>query len=378
MKHIRGLDGIRAYAVLMVVTTHMWLFVRLYWNKSPLYTLVDGTIGVQIFFILSGLLITHLLYSEYEKYGKINLKFFILRRGLRIFPAYYLMLITLFLLGLFVETMTTPKQLFVSAIYWFNHVPVSDYNITLGHTWSLAVEEHFYILWPPILIIMFRRKLSPTNQIIILMILIMFLHFLQKSLTENTSISENYKVDRWTTSAAVYLLAGCIGGILLHTSYWNSISKERWFSIILGFSFLIGFFVDFWYFSRDDFTKYLRIFGILSGILWIIVNQDSYVTHFLELKPIAYIGKISYGIYLWQGFFLATGPGRQNIQEWPLAAEIHSPSLFNPGFLLLCITAPISYHFFEVKFLKLKEKYRQESNNTQKNNDLVDISIGEE
>ncbi|MBL6732528.1 MAG: acyltransferase, partial [Candidatus Poseidoniaceae archaeon] len=112
----------------MVVTTHMWLFVKLYWDKSPLYTLVDGTIGVQIFFILSGLLITHLLYSEHEKHGQINLKYFIFRRALRIFPVYYLMLTSLLILGLFLETMTTPKQLFLSAIYWFNHAHISDYN----------------------------------------------------------------------------------------------------------------------------------------------------------------------------------------------------------------------------------------------------------
>ena len=355
----------------------MWLFVKLYWDKSPLYTLVDGTIGVQIFFILSGLLITHLLYSEHEKYGQINLKYFIFRRALRIFPVYYLMLTSLLILGLFLETMTTPKQLFLSAIYWSNHAHSGDYNITLGHTWSLAVEEHFYILWPPILMIMFRRKLTPSNQILLLTISIVLLHFLQKSLTENISISGNYKVDRWTTSAAIYLIAGCIGGILLHTNYWNLIQSKKWLSTVLGILFIMGFFVEFWYQDKDYFTKYLRIVGILAGILWIIVNQESFITRFLESKPIAYIGRISYGIYLWQGFFLATGPGRQNTQQWPLAAEIHFEALFNPGFILLCITAPLSYHLFEVKFLKLKEKYRQLSTKCYDENAETELSSEE-
>jgi peptidoglycan/LPS O-acetylase OafA/YrhL len=377
VKHIKGLDGIRAYAVLMVVTTHMWLFVKLYWDKSPLYTLVDGTIGVQIFFILSGLLITHLLYSEHEKYGQINLKYFIFRRALRIFPVYYLMLTSLLILGLFLETMTTPKQLFLSAIYWSNHAHSGDYNITLGHTWSLAVEEHFYILWPPILMIMFRRKLTPSNQILLLTISIVLLHFLQKSLTENIFISGNFKVERWTTSAAIYLIAGCIGGILLHTNYWNLIQSKKWLSTVLGILFIMGFFVEFWYQDKDYFTKYLRIVGILAGILWIIVNQESFITRFLESKPIAYIGRISYGIYLWQGFFLATGPGRQNTQQWPLAAEIHFEALFNPGFILLCIAAPLSYHLFEVKFLKLKEKYRQLSTKCYDENAETELSSEE-
>ena len=82
------------------------------------------------------------------------------------------------------------------------------------------------------------------------------------------------------------------------------------------------------------------------------------ITKFLELKPIVYLGKVSYGIYVWQGFYLATGPGRANGQEWPLAADIKLQSLTSTGFILLCITVPISYHFFEVKFLKLKDRFR--------------------
>ena len=121
---------------------------------------------------------------------------------------------------------------------------------------------------------------------------------------------------------------------------------------------MFGYLIDFWYNEVDNFQKYARIVGILSGILWVVINQESILTKILEIKPIAYLGKVSYGIYVWQGFYLATGPGRVSGQEWPLAADIKLQSLTSTGFILLCFTVPISYHFFEVKFLKLKEKYR--------------------
>jgi len=358
MNRILGLDGVRAYAALMVVVSHMYLFIELYNNNSPYYSLVRGIIGVQIFFILSGFLITNLLYSEYKKYGRISFKLFIIRRGLRIFPVFYLFILALVIIGFFFETMITPKQLFYASIYWFNHLPRDEYSILLGHTWSLAVEEHFYLIWPPVFILMLKNKISPTIQIFMLLVMIYFLQLLQDSLYSNDELAGTYRLSGWTSSAAIYLLTGCIGGIMLHTSWWEKVSSLGFVSIMLAIVFLSGFLINFWYDEVDNFQKYARIIGILSGILWIVINQNSIITKFLELKPIVYLGKVSYGIYVWQGFYLATGPGRANGQEWPLAADIKLQSLTSTGFILLCITVPISYHFFEVKFLKLKDRFR--------------------
>ena len=93
----------------------------------------------------------------------------------------------------------------------------------------------------------------------------------------------------------------------------------------------------------------MRISGILSAIFWIYINQNSKLVSLLEFRPIKYVGTVSYGIYLWQGFFLSTGPNRYIGQEWPL-----DPTT---GVILLCITVPFSYHLVEKKFLTLKEKY---------------------
>lgn len=301
------------------------------------------------------------MYKEYKKFGKISLKKFIIRRGLRIFPVFYLFILAVIIVGIFFENNVSGKQIFFTSIYWSNHLPRSDYSILLGHTWSLSVEEHFYIIWPPIFLLMLKKKLTPNSTIIILISAIYFLQLLQDSLYENVDLYTTYQLNGWTSSAAIYLLTGCIGGVMLHADWWPSFQKSRIVSIFLAIIFIMGFFVNFWYEEIDLLEKYLRILGILAGILWVVINQDSSVTKFLELKPIAYLGQVSYGIYLWQGFYLATGPGRALGQEWPLPADTHLASITSTGFILLCITVPISYHLFEIKFLRLKDKFRPSS-----------------
>ena len=350
MGRILGLDGIRAYAVIIVVTTHLHIFIDWYNNQSPLYSLVWGTNGVIIFFILSGFLITHLLLIEHEKTGSVNLKQFIIRRGLRIFPAFYLFIISLFILGLFIETKTSVKQLFMTAIYWFNHTPRTEYNSILGHTWSLAVEEHFYIIWPLIFLLLTKIKARSVSIIVILILLIFSLQMLQNYLLYETDLNNFYRVDKWTSSAAIYLFSGCLGACIIHTEIWERYSKKKLISILLSIIFVVGFGVDFWFEGDSRVAKYYRIIGILSGIFWIYINQNSKIVSVLEFAPIKYIGTVSYGIYLWQGFFLSTGPNRYVGQEWPL-----DPIM---GVILLCITVPLSYHLVEKKFLILKEKYR--------------------
>jgi peptidoglycan/LPS O-acetylase OafA/YrhL len=350
MGRILGLDGIRAYAVIIVVTTHLHIFIDWHNNQSPMYSLVWGTNGVIIFFILSGFLITHLLFIEYKKTGSINLKQFIIRRGLRIFPAFYLFILALFILGLFIETNTSLKQLFMAAVYWFNHTPRAEYNSILGHTWSLAVEEHFYIIWPIIFLLLTKIKSQTTTIIITLILLIFSLQMLQNHLLYETDLNNLYRVNRWTSTAAIYLLSGCLGACIIHTQFWERFSKQKLLSIIFSIIFVIGFGVDFWFDGDSRITKYLRISGILSAIFWVYINQNSKIVSLLEFRPIKYVGTVSYGIYLWQGFFLSTGPNRYIGQEWPL-----DPTT---GVILLCITVPLSYHLVEKKFLTLKEKYR--------------------
>jgi len=351
MQRILGLDGIRAMAALMVVVTHLHIFIAWDESESPFYGLVWGVNGVKIFFILSGFLITHLLLVENEKYGKIKLKLFLIRRSLRIFPLFYLFIFAVIVIGIFFETKTSWFQIFISSIYGFNFMPRSGNNDTLGHTWSLAVEEHFYLIWPTLLILIIKKRKSFNRLLLVTGVIYLVLEFFNYYLHNYTSLNDDYNIAGWTTGSARFLLAGCFGGILIHTRKWKEVCGTRNLNIALFTIFILGYFVDFWFHNDSPIiSRNLRTAGILSGILIIVNNQDWMIVKILEMAPIRYLGQVSYGIYVWQGFYLGTGPGRDIGQNWPPDAYI--------GLILLIITVPLSYHLFEVKFLKMKERFR--------------------
>ena len=157
--YIPSLDGIRALAILLVFFAHAG------WSHW-----VPGGLGVTIFFFLSGFLITTLLRRELHKTGKIHLGKFYLRRILRIWPVFYLVLLTGVLLT---KLQLLPGELMLipvlgQAFHLANYTGIkhASFGITIGSSvyWSLAVEEHFYLIFPAILFAMSRNKWSPLQQ----------------------------------------------------------------------------------------------------------------------------------------------------------------------------------------------------------------------
>ena len=147
-----ALDGLRAFAVLWVIGFHYHLpFGR------------DGLFGVDIFFTLSGFLITVLLLEEWSHTGRISLKNFYIRRILRLYPALVLMLLVF---GLRVPNGYIFSTLFYST-NWIKALHVLPDSIYLDHTWSLSIEEQFYLLWPAALMLMLRMKVQPRRMALI-------------------------------------------------------------------------------------------------------------------------------------------------------------------------------------------------------------------
>jgi peptidoglycan/LPS O-acetylase OafA/YrhL len=136
--HLPSLDGIRAVAVFLVVFYH--LGVRG----------IGAGMGVLIFFVLSGFLITWLLLKEEERFGRISLKLFYARRTLRIFPAFYVYWFLVIGLSIIASRHIFKAQAISSFFYVNNYYQAifGDPNTGLSHTWSLGVEEQFYVLWP--------------------------------------------------------------------------------------------------------------------------------------------------------------------------------------------------------------------------------------
>ena len=142
MNYIRGFNGLRAFSVFFVVSTHIGFYEFLL--KKGIYhpkldILFSGNTGVQVFFTLSGFLITLILLNEFNKKGSISLKNFYIRRFLRLLPP---LIILLCLVSIFMFLKLISRSflgLIMSATYTYNFIPLKFYTGELGHTWSLAV-----------------------------------------------------------------------------------------------------------------------------------------------------------------------------------------------------------------------------------------------
>jgi peptidoglycan/LPS O-acetylase OafA/YrhL len=150
--HRPALDGLRGLAVLAVLANHLAL---------PFSD--RGALGVDVFFVLSGFLISSLLCEEWIRNGKIQLRNFYMRRILRLYPALLMMV--------FLVSWITPAKAYVVAALtyttnWMIALHWQPLNLELGHTWTLAIEEQYYLMWPPILILLLRN-LSPRKAILV-------------------------------------------------------------------------------------------------------------------------------------------------------------------------------------------------------------------
>ena len=151
-KILPSLNGLRAISILLVITSHLQIQYAIFPRNLPTYLFPirylfeDGHLGVSVFFIISGFLITTLLLNEEDSYKSVSLKKFYIRRTLRIFPAYYTLLLFYFILQS-LGYINLPKYSWLSSLTYTKY-----FNWYLdwytAHCWSLSIEEHFYLVWP--------------------------------------------------------------------------------------------------------------------------------------------------------------------------------------------------------------------------------------
>jgi len=351
-RRIAGLDGLRALAVVSVVLTHYGAFANL--EKSPFLPLFHGVTGVRAFFVLSGFLITRLLLQEHEQNGRISYGDFVARRALRIFPLYFLFLLLASLLFVAGYWKTNPAGLTYAWLYVYNFVPPTLYDPLLAHTWSLAVEEHFYLLWPLALLILVPRERALIGFILVTAVA-SFASFV--ILKRGIGVS-GFFLERWTVVAAFSLLIGCLASVLAHfqgASAFMRFCRSNAGLLVAATLFAVPALL----FIAPTLEGHVlpvytasavQSLGIAGVVLWIASRQDSAAVTVLEFMPLRYLGTISYGIYIWQGFFLAVSPLRDPQEAWP-----PSPAL---GLVGIAIFAPLSYHYFERRFLAMKARFK--------------------
>jgi peptidoglycan/LPS O-acetylase OafA/YrhL len=357
MKHIKGYDGLRAFSILLVVLNHLgmdeWWPQTEFFN-TRFFQLFSGNAGVNVFFTLSGFLITMILIREKEAKGRINFKHFFIRRFLRLLPSliiFYLMVFVLMATG-FVDAEYI--GLLVSMFYLYNFVPELFYIPELGHTWSLALEEQFYFTWPFVLNWFYKGKKIPYILIagVLICVVAMYagLHWyipFEHDGKVHSLLQDGFKPHRFFLPAVAPILIGCV------LAYWISRHGSNLKKLILKNNavtllkvvvlYCAGLYLPV---SMLPVAFIFQAMGVAILLAWLYYHQDAKFTSALEWAPLVYIGKISYGIYVYQGLFLTTGPtGELLIQQFPL------------NIFLVAILAILSYHFVEKPVLKLKAKY---------------------
>lgn len=365
-KYIKGFDGLRCYSILLVIITHLGVghyFEEGSYLRENVFYFFSGAAGVNVFFTISGFLITTLILNEVKDTRKFNIKFFFIRRFLRLLPPiipFFVVILIFMKLGYIRDTMV---GLVFSIFYLFNFVPKAKafWSTELSHTWSLAVEEQFYILWA------FVFNYFNPKRIKIIIITLLILCIITSYILPLISLSiedKKYLFDqvffstRWTIPAIGPILIGALFAFL-NFSNWNNIQNKFTDKKKLLLSLLI--FISPFYLPQIllPLINLFHGFGIALVLLWITNNQSSSIIKVLEWKPIKYVGTISYGIYIWQGFFVRTGPD-MTPKIW-----VHD---FPQNVIFTLLVAIISYELFEKRLLNIKKKFKSTSEKDISNN----------
>ena len=293
--HIPSLDGVRALAAFIVFLSH-----------CGLEDLVPGGFGVTIFFFLSGFLITTLLRQEYEKTRGINLKKFYLRRVYRIIPPLYIVLLILMLPYSMGGSAHHATNLAVTAqflqltnyysIFWGSDTMIPD----SGPMWSLAVEEHFYLLFPLALSLLLRRWDYRRIGIIFAAVCLASLAW-RCVLLYGLGVGHDY-IYFATDTRIDSLLYGCIMGIWLNPvleRQFDNVSTARWIGVLALAAGLLG--LTFLYRSEGfrETVRYTLQGVALFPIFFCAVRKSEWpIFRWLETRPIRFLGLISYTFYL--------------------------------------------------------------------------------
>ncbi len=344
MNYIKGFDALRAFSIILVLLSHLGLRSFLPENdysQTRLWNVISGGTGVAIFFTLSGFLITMILIRERNKNGKINLKNFYIRRFLRLLPPlliFYTLVVILMLSG---SIKSNQVGLIYSFFYIYNYIPTVYYSAELGHTWSLALEEQFYFIWPILLSIF--KKIKGISIIIFITIGSCIAGYY---IFPSMGITSSYRTSTWFIPAVAPIMIGSFAA-LLEAHY-----REEWKKRFIGnkrILFLAVILFLYPLYSLDAtliFGTILRAISISVILIWIMHNQETKFVRALEFKPLQYLGKISYGVYVFQGLFLTTGPtGKMEIQHFPL------------NILLTLLIAIASFELVEKPVIKLKKHF---------------------
>ena len=322
------LDGLRALAVLLVIACHLY-FADLIW--------MAGFRGVTLFFVLSGYLITTLALREEDRRGRVSLAAFYVRRCCRILPLYYLTLALYGALiggaGLLREQAKPLGDALPYYLLYFQELsicfrPPLIQDLPFAHSWTLGIEEKFYLLWPLLAFVVWRGagRFRPRGAAA----LAVGLGLLSLLLTPLGPVGKEAGKMGFSYAS---LLAGCLLALLLHDSRWfaqlRRLGGAGWTAAVLAV-FLAAHFATPWVKAPWAGVLNLVYTTAVTALLACVLLGDGPLQRLLRWRPLAFVGRLSYGIYLVHILCMATV-----YKLFPALASAWGGSV--PAFFLTCL-----------------------------------------
>ncbi|MDX6709941.1 MAG: hypothetical protein QOH96_957 [Blastocatellia bacterium] len=342
-QHVPALDGLRGLAILLVITHHQLI---------PL-SLKGGFLGVDLFFVLSGFLITTLLLTEFDAAKTISLGNFYARRALRLGPALLLYLLVCLIVTYHTQMLEWTHELKlvgIALVYSTNWRIALGWDAALDPTaiiWSLSIEEQFYLLWPVLFFVCLLVKLKRTHIIAGLALAVISIMLHRYSLWHNGA--DLNRLYYGTDTRADAPLLGCL--VALIPRWELSVSRKPYFQIgvFLAVLCLIGLVLTSHFTDQFLYRGGYTAIAVLSGVVtWSAANEPPrLLAACLEWYPLRWFGKISYGLYLWHWLLLKTVSLYYWVGYWDPWAR----------FVLALGVSALSFYVVERPFNRLKTRF---------------------
>lgn len=345
-QRLAALDALRGFAVLLVLARHMPLPRGLSpWLDVPLRTLErGGWIGVDLFFVLSGFLVSGLLFREWSRHGELRAGRFLIRRGFKIYPAFYVMLTVVLIWGAasgrWPGTSNVLSEVFFIQSYRAGFLP---------HTWSLAVEEHFYLLLPLLLFLVRGTKERPFAALPALfagvaigcLALRVGGSWGQTHVTRESFVPTHLRIDS--------LFFGVLIAWLMHfrsAQIGPFVMRWRWWMLVAALALTAPAFVfdliPTWYLFTFGFTALY----LAGGLLLLLALH-----HPVRRGALAWIGLYSYSIYLWHI------PVNRMFLPFLLPRNVDPLQLLAAYFLASVAVGVLAAWIVEMPFLRLRDRW---------------------
>lgn len=349
-----GLDGLRFFAFLLVFLHHSSLYLRFDVSKNIFWKFFqdNGWIGVDIFFVLTGFLVTLLLLEERKIYKKFSLKIFTIKRILRIWPLYFLALAVGFVIAMQNGLEINLPWYLIFLGNW--GVVLNGYG-DLRHVsqlWAVSLDQQFYILWP--LALLFLRNFKTS---LIISLLIIFSSVVLRSFLVNSGVAHPAIYVNTFARLDTFIMGGVLALMIFYKP--TLLDKfQKFYHPLLQVTSIILLAVFLYFVTKDNRLAirngvfgYLVISLITTYIILFTIKTNSFIVKTFNLEIFKYLGRISYGLYVWHVLAL-------EILFYLITKAEFTFLIPTLGLPLTILFGFISYKFFEKPFLTLKSRFK--------------------